>query len=191
MAIPLDPGAGGMSIDARSLQNADIIVSTTNAKVSKVIRAGTFSPVSHSMLYIGDELIVEAIASGVVLRSIYEAVQDATLAVAYRHPDITDISGLKIRDFVGFQLGKGYNFVGIGQQATYKVCVIGGSIVCQIAARNIKIKRDEFFCSELVFAAYKSVGLKLSDVEPNWSEPAHIPRLSLKKALNYVGHIRA
>ncbi len=53
------------------------------------------------------------------------------------------------------------------------------------------MKRDEFFCSQLVFAAFKSVGIPLTETEPNWSTPGDIPKLALTKALNYVGHLKA
>ena len=46
---PLSPAAGGRCIAESALNVADIIVSTTNAKISKAIRAATGSQVSHAM----------------------------------------------------------------------------------------------------------------------------------------------
>src|SRR5690242_8668703 len=109
MAIPLDPGAGGQSISPDALQTADIIVSTTAAAVSRVIRAGTISDVSHAALYIGGGQVVEAIGEGVVLRQLDVSLHDDTLAVAYRVPDITEEQALRVRDFVGMNLGKPYS----------------------------------------------------------------------------------
>jgi uncharacterized protein YycO len=189
MAIQLDPGAGGRSIDTRALHMGDIVVSTIKKSViSAGIRAATSSPVSHSILYIGNEQAIEAIADGIVLRSLAQAIGDATLAVAYRYPEISEVQALKIRDFGGWQLGKKYNYAGIGRHA---FCVIRGSIACQRDSRQVVMKRDEFFCSQLVFAAFKSVGIPLSETEPNWSTPGDIPKLALTKALNYVGHLKA
>lgn len=53
MPIPLDPGRGGRSVGPEALQIGDIIVSTTSAAISRAIRVGTGSEVSHAMLYIG------------------------------------------------------------------------------------------------------------------------------------------
>ncbi len=94
MAIQLDPGAGGRSIDTRALHMGDIVVSTIKKSViSAGIRAATSSPVSHSILYIGNEQAIEAIADGIVLRSLAQAIEDTTLAVAYRYPEISESPG--------------------------------------------------------------------------------------------------
>ena len=192
MAIPLDPGAGGMSIDQRALHISDIIVSTVGSSmVSRAIRVGTLSPVSHALLYIGYGQVVEAIGEGVVLRTLTESVKEATLAVAYRHPDLDETGALKVRDFVGRQIGKKYNYAGIAQQTIFKACVLRGNIACAAIARTVTIKRDEFFCSQLIFSAYSEAGVKLSETSPNWAEPGSIPKLYMKGTLDYVGHIKA
>jgi len=74
---------------ANQLRTADIIVSTTGATVSGAIRAGTGSSVSHSMLYIGNQFVVEAIASGVIKRPLTQAIRDASLAIALRRRNTT------------------------------------------------------------------------------------------------------
>src|SRR5689334_11123626 len=109
MAIPLDPGAGGQCIGADLLQMADIIVSTTSATVSAVIRTGTMSAVSHAALYIGAEQVVEAIGEGVVLRDLDLSLRDDRLAVAYRVPNLSPEQALRVRDYVGMNLGKPYS----------------------------------------------------------------------------------
>jgi uncharacterized protein YycO len=125
------------------------------------------------------------------MRTLGESIQEASLAVAYRHPDVDDETALKIRDFVGNQIGKSYNYAGVAQQGVYKYCLLTGKIVCAVVAGNVSIKHDSFFCSEIIWAAYASVGIKLSSTAPNWSQPGHIPKLALKKSLNYVGHLVA
>jgi hypothetical protein len=126
-----------------------------------------------------------------VLGSLAKAIDGATLAVAYRYPEITEIQALKIRDFAGWQLDKNYNYIGIGQQAVYKYCVIRGKIARQLVSRHVVNKRDEFFCSQFVFEAFKFVGIPLTETEPNWSGPGHIPKLASKGVLNYIGHLKA
>jgi cell wall-associated NlpC family hydrolase len=98
MAIPLDPGRGGQSIGLSVLKNADIIVSTTNAAISRAIRMATGSAVSHAILYIGGGQVMEAIGEGVTLRPLSQAIAQARLAVTYRHPSITDAQALIVRD---------------------------------------------------------------------------------------------
>jgi uncharacterized protein YycO len=188
MTIPLDPGLGGRSIDTRALKVADIIVSTVKRSlVSAGIRALTRSPVSHSILYIGGEQIVEAVGEGVVLRFLADAIRDATLAVTYRYPGLTETQALKIRDFAGWQLDKKYNFTGIGKQA---YCIVRGKVTCQTSSGTV-VKRDEFFCSELILAAFERGGVTLTETEPSWSKPGDFPALALKGTLQYVGHLKA
>lgn len=88
--IALTPaGGGGCCIGDAALRPADIIVSTTGAAVSGVIRVGTGSPVSHAALYAGNGEVIEAIGQGVVQRGLDKALADDLLAVAYRAPHMT------------------------------------------------------------------------------------------------------
>src|SRR5437016_420646 len=87
--VPLSPAVGGRSVGELALEPADIIVSTTGATVSRVIRAATGSPVSHAILYTGNDSVIEAIGEGVVSRSITASLAHATLAVAYRRKALT------------------------------------------------------------------------------------------------------
>jgi uncharacterized protein YycO len=160
-------------------------VTVENSKVSKAIRAFTNSPVSHSIIYIGTgDYVVEAIGDGVVRRSLNSSISDASLAVAYRHPEVNESNAKDIRRFLAWQLGKPYNYAGIARQAD-KHCIIIG-IVDRTAHRH-----NSFFCSELVWAAYASVGIKLSDTAPSWTTPNDIPTLKSVGALDYVGHLKA
>jgi uncharacterized protein YycO len=190
MGIPLDPGAGGRSIGESALSVGDMIASTTSAFISGAIRAASDYPVSHTILYIGDGLVVEAIGEGVVLRSLGASIASATLAVAYRHAAVDDLKALKIKDFVGYQIGKKYNYAGVAQQGIYKACSISGNIACRWVSGKVSFKHDTFFCSELIWSAYASAGVPLSG-KPVWSSPDDLPKLHLIKALDYVGHIKA
>ena len=53
-----------------------------NATISRAIRAASGSVVSHSMIYAGNQEVLEAIGDGVVRRSVNMALKDASLAVA-------------------------------------------------------------------------------------------------------------
>jgi uncharacterized protein YycO len=143
------------------------------------------------MLYIGWGQVVEAIGAGVVMRTLSDALQEATLAVAYRHPDLEDSTALQIRDFVGSKLGRAYNYVGVAQQGINKYCWLTGQVACGLTTGNVSFKHDTFFCIVLIWAAYSDVGIKLSNTAPHWSQPGDVPKLALKKALSYVGHLKA
>jgi hypothetical protein len=79
-----------MLISVNSLRPADIIVSTTNAGISAVIRAGIGSSVSHSIIYVGGSTVVEAVGAGVVRQRLVDALQGAVLAIALRRRNLTE-----------------------------------------------------------------------------------------------------
>src|SRR5690349_23199833 len=102
--IALDPGPGGCCVGANALEPADIIVSTTKAAISGVIRIGTTSVVSHAALFAGGGEMIEAIGEGVVRRSIEAGLADDALAVVYRHPDMKPAIARKIVDWADAQV---------------------------------------------------------------------------------------
>lgn len=200
--IPLDPGNGGMSIDESALQIGDIIVSTTPALISRAIRVATGAPVSHALIYIGGSQVVEAIGEGVVLRSLAESVAASTVAVAFRVPDLTSDEGLRVRDFVGKQIGLPYNRMGIVRQAAFQ---LDRAVFCHGKTGDDYTRcvnwvgrvdmgtpdNSSFFCSELVLAAFADAGVPLVTTPPGWGSPGDIADLRLDGRLAYVGHLKA
>src|SRR5262245_10809571 len=200
--IPLDPGNGGRSIGPDALEMGDIILSTTDEFVSDAIRAFSGAPVSHSMIYTGDgEQVVEAIGGGVVFRPLSEALAVATVAVAFRHPGLTEEQRLRIRDYVGRQIGRSYNYWGIVKQARFRA----HSSVCRLLSGERRASCENFFgsvdlgtgdnqtffCSELVVAAYNDAGAPLTSAPPIWNSPGDLAELRLSGSLSYVGHLKA
>ncbi|HJQ31286.1 MAG TPA: papain-like cysteine protease family protein, partial [Pyrinomonadaceae bacterium] len=200
--IPLDPGTGGRSIGLDALEPGDIILSTTNAGISRAIRAMTGSAVSHAMIYTGDGgQVVEAVGDGVIFRPLAQAIADATVAVAFRHPNITSDQALLVRDFVGQQIGKSYNYWGIVRQARFQI----DRAYCRLLSGDARAEcenfvgrvwlgtadNETFFCSQLVLAAYEAAGLPLTSNPPNWGSPDDLAQLRLSNRLNYVGHLKA
>lgn len=200
--IPLDPGTGGRSIGQDALEVGDIILSTTTATISRAIRRMTSSAVSHSILYIGNGQVVESVGSGVEMKSLQQALSGASVAVAFRKPNLTSNQGLQIRDFAGQQLGRSYNYWGIVRQARFRI----NSQACRLFSDPAKRQQcenfvghvylgagqnDTFFCSELILAAYRHAGVPLTAQPPHWGSPEDLANLRLTGMLEYVGHLRA
>jgi plastocyanin len=217
--VPLEPGNGGRSIGISALKMGDIILSTTNNPISKGIRGATDSPVSHTILYVGDGMVVEAVMGGVRLVPLEKALSDATFAVALRHPGLTHDQALQIRDFAGKQLKKGltltnYDFqYGIIKQAKFRLDMATMELIVEtlcpdmdpktkdllvkdllptlLASINLGTRtNDSWFCSELVIAAYDAAGVPLTSTPPHWTAPGDIIPIRSNGALEYVGHIK-
>jgi uncharacterized protein YycO len=201
MTIPLDPGIGGKSIGPESLRISDIIVSTTQQFVSKAVRLGTMSKVSHSALYIGGSQVVEALLEGVVVQPLAVSLHHDTLAVVYRYPALKDITALQIRDYVGNQIGKPYSKLGAAASGVARAAggrrPLGESVqfgfVCAKAAicvteNSNPATTDTFFCSQLLAAAFASASVSLIDMAAKVVTPADIVDVSVN--LIYVGHLK-
>ncbi|CAN7619235.1 YiiX/YebB-like N1pC/P60 family cysteine hydrolase [Acidovorax sp. LjRoot194] len=206
----LTPANGGQSISGQDLRAGDIILSATNGINSLGIRAITLSPVSHAALYLGDDRIIEAVGSGVRMRSTAEFVADEATIVAFRHPGVTDEHATAMRAFAQAQDGKKYNTTGIVLQAPFtlqrKYCelpLVPGSVrdacIRGIAAIQLGAARnDRFFCSQLVLEAYRAAQLPLTDASALLISPADllhmregdVPSVQIKQALQYVGHLK-
>ena len=175
--IALDPAAGGgRCIADTDLQPADIIVSTTKANVSRGIRIGTNSKVSHAALYAGSGSVIEAIGQGVTSRSIDLALADDILAVAYRSPAMTPEIANRIVLWASSKLGSPYSIRGAIMSTDLVMCRIVGS------------KPSSFFCSQLVMEAYKQGGLPLASAPSECITPDNVVTIAQNK-LTYVGHL--
>jgi cell wall-associated NlpC family hydrolase len=175
--IALDPGVGGCSISDTALQPADIIVSTTSATVSGVIRVGTHSVVSHAALYAGSGSVIEAIGAGVVSRAIDASLADDVLAVAYRSPKMTAAIAAKIVAFASKQIGTAYSVAGAVMSSDPLACRIAGP------------RPSTFFCSQLVIEAYRVGGLPLTTSPAQCVTPQDVVDIATRD-LTYVGHLK-
>jgi cell wall-associated NlpC family hydrolase len=178
--IALTPaGGGGVCISQDALQPADIIVSTTRQGVSAVIRVGTLSSVSHAALYAGNGWVIEAIGEGVVRRTLDVALADDALAVAYRSPAMAPEIAALIVEYAAAQLGKPYSIAGAVLSADKEDC---------LTVAVFGPKPASFFCSQLVFEAYRQGGLPLTTLPSQCVTPADAAVIA-RHQLTYVGHL--
>ena len=201
--IPLDPGVGGRSIDARALEPGDVILSTTSHPISEAIRKVTGSEVSHSALYVGNGRVIEAIEEGVIIRSLDTSLADDSLAVAYRHRDMTPVKAQAVIAFAEDHARKKTPFdnwgliqVAPGQLARAICNQKEGAEreTCLANAPALRVGTNDdgaFFCSELVLEAFQHADLALTDTEPSWSSPGQIVELHHNGLFDYVGHLVA
>jgi hypothetical protein len=191
-----------MTITTSTLRPADIIVSTTDAATSAVIRAGIGSSVSHSMVYIGGSTVVEAIAEGVTRRPLTEAIKDAVLAIALRRRNLTDQQRRAVvahatqyaiktlpYDYVGAAgsgsgTGRGGLLAALGCGISLGFCGVGTAGVVN-NARPENADRA-FFCSELVARVFELAGAPLLEGSPSFTTPRHI---RVANTLLYLGKL--
>jgi cell wall-associated NlpC family hydrolase len=167
------------------LQVADVILSTTSAAVSKVIKAGTAAGYSHAMLYVGRGSVVEAVGNGVVQRSIKLALGEARLASAFRLKSLTGDQAQKIADYAITKVGGSYAYGGVfGGSGLVSILSAPAQPWLHLArwgANKVKTgvgSKRTYFCSELVEDAFESQELTVSRYYPSMTNPGDIDEYS-------------
>jgi hypothetical protein len=179
-----------MMITVSALRPADIIVSTTNASDSALIRAGIGSSVSHSMIYVGGAFVVEAIKQGVMHRPLAEALKEAALAIALRRRNLTDQERHAVVAYATQFANKGlpYDYVGAAGSGTslarggllaafgcgisLMFCGVGTAGVVNNARPEVADRA--FFCSELVARVFELAGAPILEGTPSFTTPRQI-----------------
>jgi hypothetical protein len=192
-----------MTLAPSQLRVADIIVSTTSAAVSGAIRTGTGSSVSHAMVYVGGQFIVEAIGQGVVKRTLQQAISDASLAIALRRRNLTAAQRVVVKRHAESYARRGLPYDEIGAMGSGAVSgrgrlIAGAGCLLSLAAcgsgaaavlRNASPDRadDAFFCSELVARVFEIARAPLVDGRPTYTTPRQV-RMSTH--LLYLGKLK-
>lgn len=204
------PGNGGELIGAEALQPGDILLSSIATVNSFGIRLGTFSPVSHALIYLGEGQVAEAVGSGVRARALAEVVEEEQMVVAFRVPGVEAVHAQRLRDWSLAQVGTRYNTAGVMLNAPFVLnrrlcelpllpasvsafCISGLATVQLGASRN-----DQFFCSQFVIEAYNQAGLPITQADPRWVSPADlfhmregdVPSIAASQPLRYIGHLK-
>lgn len=206
----ISPRNGGQLVQSDALRAGDILLSSSLTPLSLAIRAFTVAPVSHAALYIGDDVIVEAVGAGIRRQSTAEVLADSQVVVAFRHPRLEAAHAQAIRAFALSQVGRPYNHVGVVLHVPFSLqrrvcelplvpelirdaCIRGVGAIQLGAASN-----DRFFCSQFVLEAYRQAGLPMTRADPRLVSAADllhmregdVPSLRSDQALEYVGHLK-
>lgn len=142
-----------------ALEIGDIILTTTNAPVSKAIRTYTKSEISHAMIYVDDYSVIDATDEGVHARNTQRIFFDDDCAIhVLRLKTPLPQSGMKaVCNFVRSSVGTEYSI----REAV--LTAMGGG----------KSWTRKQFCSRLVAQAYASVGRTLV-ADPNFCSPEEL-----------------
>ena len=182
-------------IPTSSLQQADVILTTGKGFVSEAIKISTASDVSHAMLYVGDDDIIHAEERGVVQDALETVIAYATKAQVYRHKAVTPAQQDLIISYAHAQKGKKFDYEEMfgaanpfAPSSSVSPVVVGGSVAVMKAYNQISGDREEFFCSELVVAAYQHAGLRMGLL--NWNPSTYSPGdISNLITMTYVGDL--
>ncbi|MGH8724306.1 MAG: YiiX/YebB-like N1pC/P60 family cysteine hydrolase [Burkholderiales bacterium] len=198
---PLSPG---------DLQPGDIILTSAPTLWSVGIRLMTWAPVSHAALYVGDGRVVEAVRSGVRVRRVEELLEEQSLALVLRYPELSPEQTLNISDYALQQAGAQYNSVGVALNAPFSVArracelplvpsAVRDACIRSIGALNyFAASEGQLFCSQLVMQAYRHARVRITGADPRLISPADIlhmregdvPSVRVRKQLRYVGHLK-
>ncbi|QTB81923.1 hypothetical protein J3L14_28305 [Burkholderia pseudomallei] len=155
-------------IDTSKLKKGDIILSTSTAPESLLIRTAIRSDISHAMLYVANGSVMDSTSEGVQARNIQKIFYDDDCAL-YAYRPIVDLPQEEIDKVVNYVRSE------TGSPYTKK----------EAAASVLPLSRSggkNQFCSRLVARAYASVGFKIAD-NPDFANPADIQNSSLLKQI--------
>ncbi len=204
------PGNGGELVTAAALQPGDILLTSVATLNSFGIRMGTFAPVSHAVLYLGDGRVAEAVGSGVRARALAEVIAQEQMVVAFRMPGVDADHVERLRSWALSQVGTRYNTVGVLLDAPFvlnrRVCELplipsAASHFCVSGMAMVQLggsRNDQFFCSQFVLEAYNQAGLPITTADPRWVSPGDllhmregdVPSIPATQPLRYVGHLK-
>ena len=204
------PAGEDVFVGPEALRPGDILLTSMPGIAGAGIELMTIAPVSHAAVYIGDGRVVEAVRSGVGERRIEAVLEEESVALVLRDPDLDEAQAERIKAYALQKTGAGFNFVGVTLQIPFAIsrrlcelplvpslvrdpCIRGMGVLSKLAARE-----RQFFCSQLVLQAYRHAGAQLTDADPRLVSPADIlhmregdvPSFSIRVPLRYVGHLK-
>ncbi|OBR53110.1 YiiX/YebB-like N1pC/P60 family cysteine hydrolase [Paraburkholderia tropica] len=150
-------------INVNKLRKGDIILTTSTKFPSAVIRAATFSDISHAMLYVANSSVIDSTGEGVQARNIDKMRYEDSCAIHVYRP-IVQLPEKTIDLVIGYVRSE--------TGAPYTTSEAGMSAIWSLGRGG-----KNQFCSRLVARAYASVGLELSK-NPAFTTPGGLQRSS-------------
>lgn len=134
-------------INIGALRPGDIVLTTSDAKASKAIRAVTRSPISHAMLCVDESSVIDATLEGVQARNPQRLFysDDATIVMLRPKTPLTPSEVKSLTDFVRLRVGTTYGKT--------------QAVATKMPGRRTANRQQ--FCSRLVAQAYASIGRPL------------------------------
>jgi hypothetical protein len=197
-------------IAPEELQPGDILLSSMSGFRSAAIRLITLAPVSHAAVYIGDRQVVEAVGAGVRVRGIEEVLEEETVILVLRYPDLSAEQARNIRDYALKKSGTGFNYLGVTLNIPLSItrrlcelplvpsvlrdaCIRSMGVINQVAASESRL-----FCSQLVLQAYRHAEVPMTNADPRLISPADILHMRegdvssvrIQRELRYAGHLK-
>jgi hypothetical protein len=181
-------------VGLQDLRKGDILLNTTNAALSNMIRDVTNSNYNHAAIYVGNGKVVEAVGKGVREVTLKEFLGDKDIVrvMVLRNGNLSTDQQDAVASFARSKVGARYNVGGL----------LGGAV--NFKPHNFtSFDRADYFCSQLVAAAYSSAGAalhssleqtpgNLADMVNRFNLPANFsPRLTSLGALFDQGYHRS
>lgn len=192
------------------LRPGDIILTSGPGLTAASIQLMTLAPVNHAAIYIGDGQVVEAVLSGVRVRSLQELLAKEVAVLALRYPELSAEQVRDIRAYALRHVGASYSVIGLLlhmpmsiQRAACDLSLtpLGAGDICVRTVGSLQylnLGKDQFLCSQFVLQAYRDANVLLTDADPRIVSPADIlhmregglPSLKGRKRLVHVGLLK-
>ena len=156
--------AGFLRLRQNVLQAGDIVLSTTSKPISSAIRTIIGSDISHALLCLGGNSVIDATGDGVHARNTQYHLFDAghpVYLLRARAP-LSLEQTRKITDYARSKIGSRYTT----------------AETLNVIARRTREAGDRQFCSRLVAQAYAHAGILLFDA-PSFCSPADLKNSAL------------
>jgi Permuted papain-like amidase enzyme, YaeF/YiiX, C92 family len=207
----LAPGGDPVLARPEDLRPGDIILTSRVGLIPAGIQLMTLTPVSHAAIYIGDDQVVEAVLSGVRVRSLQELLAEAVSVVALRYPELSAEQVSDIRAYALRHVGAPFNVIGLLLHMPMSIQRVACEMpLTPLGARDACIRtvgsiqylnfgRRQFFCSQFVLQAYREANVLITDADPRVVSPADIlhmregdvPSFKAGKRLVHVGLLKS
>lgn len=206
----IEPGSEDALVVPADLQPGDIILTSTPTLRSAGIQLMSFAPVSHAAVYVGNGQVVEAVGSGVRVRTLHKLLEEESIALALRYPDLSDTQAQSVRSMALEKVGRNFNYVGVAMHIPFtinrRLCELPvmPSVVRDLCIRglggvhHLVTSKRTLFCSQLVLQAYRQAGVPITDADPRLISPGDILHMRegdvssvrIKQPLRFVGHLK-